>query len=157
MTSLDLKHRVEELLHAYVQCIDDDDLENWPDFFTEDAVYRVIPRENFDRGLPVSTMYCNGKGMLKDRVLSLRTANVYAKHYYRHLVSNTRVLGEANGTVAVQTNYAVMQTLLDGDSRVYNTGRYLDQVVEADGGLKFKEKLAICDTYRVQTLLVTPI
>jgi anthranilate 1,2-dioxygenase small subunit len=72
-------------------------------------------------------------------------------------VSNVRVLGEDNGVIRAQTNYVVFQTLLDGETRIYNAGKYLDQIVRVDGQLRFKEKLAVFDTNRIQTLMVTPI
>ena len=99
MSQLPLRYEVEELIHAYVQCIDDDQLESWPDFFTDDCVYKVIPRENADLGLPVAVMFCDSKGMLRDRIVALRKANIYAPHFYRHLVSNVRVLGEQDGVI----------------------------------------------------------
>ncbi len=157
MSQQPLRYEVEELIHAYVQCIDDNELESWPDFFTAACVYKVIPRENADLGLPVAVMFCDSKGMLRDRIVALRKANIYAPHFYRHLVSNVRVLGEENGVIRAQTNYVVFQTLLDGETRIYNAGKYLDQIVRVDGQLRFKEKLCVFDTNRIQTLMVTPI
>lgn len=148
---------VEELLNDYVQCIDEDDLENWPNFFTESCLYKVIPRENADQDLPIAVMMCDSRGMLADRITALRYANIYTPHFYRHLVSNVRILEESDGVIRAQSNYAVFQTLLDGETRVYNVGKYLDVIVATDEGLKFKEKQVIFDTYRVQTLMVTPI
>ena len=126
------RQEVEDLIHAYVQCIDDDRLEEWPDFFTDPCLYKVIPRENADAGLPVAVMFCDSKGMLRDRIVALRKANIYAPHFYRHLVSNTRILGEQGGVITAQTNYGVFQTLLDGETRVYNTGKYVDKIVRAE-------------------------
>jgi anthranilate 1,2-dioxygenase small subunit len=157
MSQLPLRYEVEELIHAYVQCIDDDQLESWPDFFVDDCVYKVIPRENADLGLPVAVMFCDSKGMLRDRIVALRKANIYAPHFYRHLVSNVRVLSEENGLIRAQTNYVVFQTLLDGETRIYNAGKYLDKMVRVNGQLRFREKLCIFDTNRIQTLMVTPI
>jgi anthranilate 1,2-dioxygenase small subunit len=37
--------KVQELLHAYVECIDEDRLEDWPKFFAQDCLYQIIPRE----------------------------------------------------------------------------------------------------------------
>ena len=51
------RQEVEDLIHAYVQCIDDDRLEEWPDFFADDCLYKVIPRENADLGLPVARQH----------------------------------------------------------------------------------------------------
>jgi len=157
MNSREARELIEELEHAYVQCIDDNRLEDWPDFFSDDCLYKIISRENFDRGLSAPVMYCDSKGMLQDRVTAHRHANVYEPHYYRHLISNVRLLGETDGRFRVQANYAVFQTKLDGDTRVYNVGRYLDTVVMENGRARFKEKLVVFDTLRVPTLLVTPI
>ena len=148
---------VTGLINDYVACIDADDLERWPDFFTDKCVYKVIPRENADAGLPVSVMFCDSKGMLKDRIVALRNANVYAPHFYRHLVSNTRVISESDGEIKAETNYAVFQTLLDGQTQIFNVGKYEDTMIRQDGKLLFKQKLCIFDTYRIQTLMVTPI
>ena len=157
MDKQQLRYEVEELIHDYVQCIDDDDLERWPEFFTEKCDYKVIPRENSDQGLPVSGMFCDSRGMLRDRIVALRNANIYAPHFYRHLVSNTRILGEEGGVITAQSNYLVLQTLLDGDTKIYNAGKYVDEIVREDGGLKFRKKHCVFDTYRIQTLMVTPI
>ena len=50
--NIELKLTVEDLNARYAQAIDDDKLEAWPDFFTEQGRYRVTTAENFERGLP---------------------------------------------------------------------------------------------------------
>lgn len=150
--------RVDELQEDYVQCLDNDEVERWPDFFVEKGVYRITPRENDDLALPISIMACDGQGMLQDRVFSMRHANIYAKHFYRHILGRARWLGEsADGSQRFQTNYAVFRTVEQGDTTIYCTGRYLDRVVDGDGQLRFAEKLAIYDNTWIDTLLVTPI
>jgi anthranilate 1,2-dioxygenase small subunit len=161
MQHKELYDTVEDLLHAYVQCIDDDRLEAWPEFFTEDCLYQIAPRENADQGLPIALMYCDGRGMLQDRVVAHRQANLFAPHLYRHLVSAIRITGQDNGVVAVRANYAVFRTAVDpihyGATEVYSVGEYRDKVVFVDGAAKFKEKTVIADTSRIQSLLVTPL
>ncbi len=153
-----LRAQVEALQEDYAQCLDGDEVERWPDFFVEKGVYRIVPRENDDLGLPIAIMACDGRGMLQDRVFSMRHANIYAKHFYRHLLGRPRWLGDAaDGSARFQTNYAVFRTVEHGDTTVYSTGRYLDRVVEEGGALRFAEKLAIYDNTWVDTLLVTPI
>tara|TARA_R110002095_G_scaffold148484_3_gene128412 strand:+ start:1650 stop:2135 length:486 start_codon:yes stop_codon:yes gene_type:complete len=155
--SLELKGEVEDLLNAYTQCIDDDDLENWPNFFTEQCLYRIIPRENHEVGLPVAVIWCDSKGMLNDRVTALRHANVYQVQWYRHIISNPRILSFDGDEIHVQSNYAVFKTCNDGESTVYNVGRYVDVIVRDNGVLKFKERSAIYDTHKITTLMVIPI
>src|SRR5438046_4814181 len=87
-----LRDEIEELYANYCACLDDGELERWPDFFTDACVYKIIPRENFDRGLPLALVLCESKGMLQDRVEALRRTSVYAPRALRHLVSNIRLL-----------------------------------------------------------------
>ncbi len=161
MQPRELRDAIEELLHAYVHCIDDDRLEEWPDFFTEDCVYQIVPRENADQGLPIALMYCDSRGMLQDRVVAHRKANLFAPHGYRHLVSAIRVTSQEQGIISVRANYAVFRTAMDpvhyGMTEVYSVGEYRDQVVLVNGVARFKEKTVIVDTSRIQSLLVTPL
>lgn len=153
----ELQFHVQQLAHQYVECIDDDRLEQWPEFFTEQCLYEVMSRENEDRGLASAAIYCDSRGMLQDRVVALRHANIYAKHQYRHLVSNLVVHAVKAAEVAVQSNYAVLQTLLNGDTHIYSAGRCLDRVVATPEGLKFAQRRVIFDTYRIPNLMVTPL
>lgn len=155
--SRELREAVRDLLEAYVETIDDGRLEEWPDFFARDCSYRVIPRENHDRGLPMAIFSGDGQGMLRDRVVALRKANVYPPHFTRHLLSSIRVKSVEDGVVAAQSNYAVLETRLGGDATLSSAGRYLDRIVIENGALKFREKTVVCDNFRVTTLLVTPI
>ena len=147
-------HRLQE---RYVSVIDADRLEEWPNFFTEDCVYEIIPKENADLGLPMGIMHCFGRAMLRDRITSLRKANVFEPHTYRHMTSGLELTPVDADTVDMQSNYVVVQTLTDGESRIYQAGRYFDRVVHSAEGWLYQRKRAVYDTSRVQTLLVTPV
>ena len=153
----DLRYEVEELYYAYVECLDDEELEQWPEFFVEECLYKIIPRENFERNLPIALMRCESKGMLKDRVTAVRETSVYAPRALRHLLSNIRIKGSDNGQLRVQANYAVLETLPDEETHVFNAGKYIDLVVREDGRLKFKEKLCVFDSILVPGSLIYPI
>ncbi len=155
--SAELRLEVRDLLDAYVACLDDFELEAWPEFFTDDCFYQIIPRENFDRGLPLATVRCESKGMLKDRVKALRETQLFAPRYLRHLVSAVRVTGIDDGVIGARANYCVFQTLVDEETKVLQTGRYVDRIVREDGRLKFKEKSCVFDSVTVPTSLVYPI
>ncbi|HWP58974.1 MAG TPA: aromatic-ring-hydroxylating dioxygenase subunit beta [Candidatus Acidoferrales bacterium] len=153
----DLTFAAEQLLHAYTLTLDDGRYEEWPDFFTEDALYKVIARENFDRGLPLATMFCDGKGMMRDRVVAIREASIYAPAYLRHLVSSVRIAGQENESYRVESNYAVLSTRHNEETKVFNAGKYLDRIVFVNGAAKFKEKVVVYDTLQIPSLLVIPI
>ena len=147
-------HRLQE---HYVSVIDTDRLEDWPDLFTEDCIYEIVPKENADLGLPIGIMHCFGRPMLRDRIVSLRNANVFEPHTYRHMTSGLEFKQVDADTIEMQSNYVVVQTLTDGESRIYQAGRYFDRVVRTADGWRYQSKRAVYDTSRVQTLLVTPV
>ncbi len=154
---LALRLRVEDFYAEYAHTIDDDRLEDWPGLFTEDGTYRVTTRENFDSGLPLALIYCDGRGMMEDRVSALRTANIYEPHVYCHNMSALRVLGTSGGEIRTRANFIVLRTMSEGDIAIFACGRYFDRLVEADGRLKFRMRHAVLDSRQVDTLLVVPI
>ena len=102
-------------------------------------------------------MHCDNAGMLRDRVLSLRHANIFEAPTYRHFVSALAWTQVDAGTIDLTANYVVLNTSLEGVTTVYQAGRYIDRVVRTPEGLRFKSKRVIYDTLRVQTLLAVPI
>ena len=152
-----LRLRVEALYAEYAHTIDDDRLEDWPALFVEAGKYRVTTRENYDNGLPLAIMYCDGRGMMADRISALRMANIYEPHVYCHLTSNVRVLDSTAEEIAVQANFAVLRTMQEGDRSIFACGRTFDRIVEQDGRLLFKDRLVVLDSRQVDTLLVIPI
>ena len=142
----ELIHRVERRTADYIGCIDDDALERWPTLFMEDGLYRIVTRENYARG------------MMHDRVAALRRANIYEPHVYRHLVAGTRLIREEPaGGWRFSTNFQVIRTMHTGEMVVFAVGVYDDVLVEREGGLVFAEKTVICDSSRIDTLLVIPL
>ncbi|WP_394780321.1 aromatic-ring-hydroxylating dioxygenase subunit beta [Undibacterium sp.] len=142
----------------YAQCIDDDRLEHWPDFFLQDCLYKITNAENHRQGMEAGIVYADSKGMLQDRVSALREANVYERQSYRHIVSMP-VMGEAaQGRVSVETSFMVVRIMRGGKSDLFATGKYVDQVVQdASGALKFAERIVICDSISIDTLLAIPL
>jgi anthranilate 1,2-dioxygenase small subunit len=148
---------VERLLARYVASIDEDRLEEWPDYFLEECRYQIISAENYEQGLPIGVFFANSRGMLRDRVSALRQANVYEPQRYRHLVSSTLILGESDGVVTAQSNYMVVRIMHDGATALFSTGRYLDRVRLVGPEPLFAEKLVIFDSRRIDTLLALPL
>lgn len=145
------------LQNRYLGHLDNNRLESWPEMFTEDCLYEVVPKENADLGLPIGIIHCSNRRMLRDRVVSLRHANIYDAHTYRHMTSGLTILEVRGEEIDTESNYVVVQTKSDGESHVYQAGRYFDTVVRTPEGLRYRAKRVIYDTSRVQTLLATPI
>jgi len=152
----ELRAEIQDLYDAYAEALDDGELERWPELFTEKCLYEVVPRENFERGLPLAVILCESRGMLEDRVAALRQTSMYAPRYVRHLISHVRASAEGDG-FRVRANYAVLQTRVDALTEILSAGRYLDRIVRDDGRLRFIEKRVIFDSVLVPNSLVYPI
>ncbi len=157
MIDLGLRHEMLALQDEYITTLDTDALELWPEMFVDDCLYEIIPKENEDLGLPAPVIRCDNKKMLRDRVVSLRNANIFQQVIYRHFVSGLTCKMIENGLVEMRSSYLVINTSQLGQSVVYQTGRYHDLVVRSDGVWRFKSKRAIYDTSRIQTALAVPI
>ena len=155
--SIELRFEIEDFFQNYGATLDNDELEKWPEFFTDDCFYQVIPRENYDRGLPLAVIRCESKGMLQDRVYAIRETLMYEPRYVRHLISGVRITSEDENGLRVEANYAVFETPLNELTRVFNVGRYLDRIVRENGVLKFAEKQCVFDSLLVPNSIVIPI
>lgn len=153
----DARRQIDDLLAEYAHAIDDDRLEEWADFFTDDCSYRMINRENHEKGRVVGIMDCSSKGMLQDRILALREANVFEPHTYRHILSGTRITGQNEGLYTVETSFLVVRIMQEGDMAVFCTGKYIDEITLDGDRPLFRERLVVCDSNRIDTLIVIPI
>ena len=150
---------IEEIakLHArYVHALDDDRLEDWPNFFTERGVYRIATAENESRGLPLPVVYCEGRAMLRDRVQSLRHANIYEPQRYRHIVSSVLIKETKPQYVESVANFLVVRIMQDGQAMLFASGVYRDRIVLAPTPL-YEERVVVCDSRRFDTLLAIPL
>jgi len=153
----ELRLELEDLYADYAACLDEERFEDWPEFFSDPCLYKIVPRENFERGLPLATWLCESKGYLADRVTAIRKTAVYAPRYVRRMVNGIRVLGWTNAVLKVRASYLAVETLQDELTRVFNAGQYRDKVVVENGRLKFREKLCIFDSLLVPNSLIYPL
>ena len=148
---------ITQLNADYARAIDDDRLEQWPDFFADPCLYKITSSDNRRRGLEAGLVYADSRAMLQDRVSALREANIYERQTYRNIVGLPAILEEADGAVRAETPFLVVRIMRTGTMDLFATGRYLDVVVEEDAALRFRERLVVCDSSRVDTLLAIPL
>jgi salicylate 5-hydroxylase small subunit len=153
-----LQQRIDQLNAAYAAALDEMRFDDWPGFFVPQGRYKLQARENFDRGLPLALMALESQGMLKDRVYGITQTIYHAPYYMRHVVSPAQLLpGSADGVIHAQAHYAVFRTKPAGVSEVFNVGRYIDEIVETDAGLKFSSRLCVYDSELVLNSLIYPV
>ena len=152
-----LRGELEELYAEYVGCLNDERFEEWPDFFIEQCLYKIVPRENFERGLPLATWLSESKGYLRDRITGIRRTSVYGPRYIRRSVSAIRILGWKNGLLDARASYAALETLPDQLTRLFNVGEYHDRIAVEAGRLKFAQKICVFDSVLVPNSLIYPL
>jgi anthranilate 1,2-dioxygenase small subunit len=153
---LELQAAVERLHARYAHALDADQLEQWPQFFTEHGTYRITTAENEQRGLPLPVLYAEGRPMLRDRVASLRHANIYEPQRYRHLVSSVLAQRIDADSASSLANFLVVRIMENGENLLFATGRYVDRIALAPEP-RYVERVVICDSRRFDTLLAIPL
>jgi len=141
----------------YAAALDNNEWDKWPDFFTETCVYKVQPRENYERGFPLATLSFESRGMLRDRIYGATETIFHDPYYQRHVVGIPRILEASGNRIRAEANYAVFRTKPDEVSTVFNVGRYLDIIERTDAGLKFAQRLCIFDSEMIPNSLIYPI
>jgi len=152
---LELQLAVERLHARYAEALDADKLEDWPNFFTEEGRYRIATAENEERGLPLPVLYAEGRAMMRDRVQSLRHANIYEPQRYRHIVSSILLDKIDNARVRSTANFLVIRIMQDGGTMLFASGRYVDRILISE--MLYEERVVICDSRRFDTLLAIPL
>jgi len=156
MLEFSIRRKIEELHVRYAHALDDDRLEDWPALFAEDGKYRIATAENEARGLPLPVLSCDSRAMMRDRVQSLRHANIYEPQRYRHIVSSILIEKLDEKRVKSVASFLVIRIMQGGESLVFASGRYLDRIVLAPEPL-YEERVVVCDSRRFDTLLAIPL
>jgi len=153
-----LKLEVEEFNADYCATLDGGDIESWPDYFTETALYCVTSRENAELGLPVGLVYAEGRDMMHDRAVAISRTQMFAPRHMLHALSNTRVSHEsADGGITASCTFLLLQTLVEGPTTVHLAGAYHDRFVRENGRLKLQERQVVYDTAILANDLVYPV
>ena len=153
----EMRLEIEEFHFDYCNTLDRGALEDWPAYFTEDALYRITARENADAGLPVGLVYADSRAMIRDRAFAIKHTQMFAPRYMQHFVSNVRVISASATSIRAQSNYLLLQTLVDGPTTVHQAGRYYDSFVRDGARLLLKERQCVYDTLLIANDLVYPV
>jgi anthranilate 1,2-dioxygenase small subunit len=94
--------------------------------------------------------------MVRDRIASMKSANIFEPHTYRHILSRSAVTDGGDGTLIAKTSYMVTRIMHHGAHELFSTGSYEDRIVNEDGKLRFKERIVVTDSGRIDALLVIP-
>ena len=151
-----LRAAVREFYEDYAAILDADRVEEWPAFFTEDALYQVISRESHSQGLTHATIYCNGIRMIRDRGAAIRQTAVFEQRVIRHFISNVQAVEEGR-EIRAGANFLLIEPMYDSEPQVLMVGEYIDVLVRDGESFKLKQRSAVYDNYRVRTTLVLPV
>ena len=157
MSDPEAKAALAELMAEYAELIDEDRLEDWLALFADDCSYRVVPRENFDLGLPQPLIWCENKAMLVDRVVAYRNANIFNIHRDRHVVGAPLARKAEGGRWSLTASFALFQTDSEGRTALFLAGQYRATASIAAAGPRLHDMLVLLDTAAIPTLLATPV
>ncbi|MBX2884972.1 MAG: aromatic-ring-hydroxylating dioxygenase subunit beta [Granulosicoccus sp.] len=153
----DLQRRVEALYTNYNISLDDLALDNWVNLFAENCLYRIVSRENWEAELPLSTMMCDSKGMLVDRVKGIQQTMMFAPRYCRRFISSLQITEITHDSISTRSSFLCIQTLNDEPSEVAFCGAAHDRLVEIEGELRIRQRVCVLDTEMIPNSLIYPL
>jgi salicylate 5-hydroxylase small subunit len=171
-TLIDLQFQINHTNARYAQTLNDGNFNAWPNFFIENARYKIQARENHARGLPLCIVDLESQGMMKDRIYGITQTIFHAPYYTRHVIGQALILGSQDAgelnqmlqmnlnpsTLFVSSsNYCVFRTKPGQSSEVFNVGQYLDHWVQTPEGLKIASRHCIYDSEMILNSLIYPI
>jgi anthranilate 1,2-dioxygenase small subunit len=149
---------IQDLIYEWARAIDENRVEDIAKLLDDHGRYTVKSRFNQDRGLPLAVIDCHSAAQLRDRILSMRLANVYEPQHYRHMISNIQVVARDDHLIHTRSNFFVARTIeLDGNVKLTFTGQAHDIIDISQESARFKERLMIFDSRVIETLLVIPL
>jgi salicylate 5-hydroxylase small subunit len=155
--NFDAYYELVSFYARYAAALDQGDWDAWPEFFLDECIYKVVPRENYERGLPLAVMDFESKGMLKDRVYGIKETLFYDPYYQRHVVGLPLVHAVRGNLIEAEANYVVLRTKTEQIGDVYNVGRYLDRFRQTSRGLRLESRLCVYDSEMISNSLIYPI
>ena len=145
------------LYSDYVAAIDEERWQDWANLFTEDCIYRIQPRKNYENDFPFATLSFESKGMLLDRAYAIEETLFHDPYYQRHIVGLPIIKAANEGRIECEANYAVFRTKQNELSTVFNVGRYIDIIVPGESRLKIASRQCIFDSEMIPNSLIYPI
>ena len=149
---------IQDLIFEWARAIDENRVEDIAKLLDSQGRYTVKSRFNHDRDLPLAVIDCHSAAQLRDRILSMRLANVYEPQHYRHIISGIQVTDREGNIIHTRSNFMVVRTMdLDGEVKVVFTGQAQDVIELHESEAIFKERLLVFDSRVIETLLVIPL
>src|SRR5262245_43350046 len=96
---------------AYAPSIDNGDLDAWPNFFVEQCIYKITSADNHSQGLEAGVVFANSRAMLLDRITSLREANVYERHTYRHFLGQPWIKSKDGARITSESSFYLVRSM----------------------------------------------
>lgn len=150
------REHIRDFYDSYYSTLDDVQLEQWPDFFTAECLYRIMARENYERGFVLGAVQAESRGMLMDRVTGLMRTQMYAPRYYRRFPGPLRILDRNGESARIRQNLLIVETRIDRAPTIALCGICHDLIVEDEGKLRFRERVVVYDSEMITNSLIYP-
>jgi 3-phenylpropionate/cinnamic acid dioxygenase small subunit len=155
--SVPTREEIDRFYAVYAETLDEARLTEWPDFFSENCLYQIIARENYENGYGLCTMQADSKGMILDRVQGILRTQRFGPRYYRRFYSGTRICGVEDQVIKVRQNVLLIQTLIDQTSKIQLCGVAHDHLIRQGERLLFKQRIVVADSELIEDSLIYPL
>ncbi len=149
------KEAVVAYLHRLCRMLDEFDIRGFVDEFPDDGSYRLIPRDNYERRLPVHVID-DDKRRLIYRMELITEHWHYERFREMRMLSNVMVEFPDAETAIAKSNLLVYQTDAEGRTNLHMACVLEDRIVAAGGRWRIKDRLAILESFLPNEAIVVP-
>lgn len=149
------KEAVVSYLHWLARLLDDFKTGQFAEEFLDGGTYRLVPRENFERNLPVCIID-DTKERLIYRSKLIDEHWHYDKFREVRFLSNIEVSFSGDGGARSMANFSVARINSEGEVSLHMVGRLEDTFAHHEGRWRIKDRLAILESYLPNEVIVLP-
>ncbi|MGH9036879.1 MAG: aromatic-ring-hydroxylating dioxygenase subunit beta [Acidimicrobiia bacterium] len=148
-----------QLAARYAAVVDDPArLDEWPNFFADEASYVVTTKRDLAEGGRVAIMMDDTKGKILDRPFIIN--DIWAGHYdpqaTTHTVSIPVIEEVGDGSLRCRTGFTV-DIVKEAGNTYRLAGEYVDEIVGPPEQLRFRSKLVVLSNDVLPTYFVRPL
>ena len=149
------KEAIVSYLHWLCHLLDDFEIGTFVEEFTDDARYRLIPRENYVLNSPVCIIDDTKKRLRYRRDLILKHWH-YEKFRENRSLGNVLVRLTGDNAAETRATFVIYHTDEEGRTSLHLTGVLQDKLVRQSGRWRIHVRLEILDTVMPQHAIVVP-
>lgn len=149
--------RIRSFYESYYRQIEEGDILDWPEFFTENGYYSVQSASDRQANYLICDVFCDSRAMIIDRAAAINSTSLFEKHRFRHYLGTLTIMSREAEKFVVETTYLAVEAVADEPPAIFSFGKTFDQLALLDNELRFERREVVYDHSSIRNSLIFPL